>query len=359
MNVVFRVDASTQIGSGHVMRCLTLAEQLKKRNANICFICRELDGNLINLIYDYGYIVYTLPQINSEKFRDIFNWYECNWEKDSLETISILNTYLQKVDFIIVDHYGLDEKWEIKLKTFVKKIFVIDDLANRRHFCDILLDQNLYSNYQERYKGLVPINCKQLLGPNYVLLREEFLKASNNRIRDGKIRKILVFFGGTDPTNETKKALHALSDIDRSIKINVVVGSSNSKKKEIYEICNRFHNFTFYCQVSNMAELMESADLAIGAGGTATWERCFFGLPSVTIIVAKNQYGVTTTLGKYGATINLNLSHEVKPNTIKETVADLINHPSKVKLLSENASKIIDKSMVRTYPVVKAILEEI
>lgn len=363
MNVVFRVDSSITIGTGHAMRCLTLATQLKQKNANISFICRDLEGNLINFIKNQGFTVYFLPKIRMNKAdnNDTFKWYKENWQQDVRETLYIIEAYIHSVDFFIVDHYGLDEKWESKLKPFTKKLMVIDDLANRNHICDFLLDQNLYLNYQDRYKNLVPPKCKQLLGPKYVLLREEFIEASRyKRIRTGEIRNILVFFGGTDPTNETTKALDALALLDNdNVKVNVVVGSTNKRKDEIQKYCDRYPNFFFHCQVSNMAQLMNEADLAIGAGGTTTWERCYLGLPSITIIVADNQMELTDAVSKFGATINLGFSHEVTSSQIFEVVKDLIEHPKKVQLLSERASKLVNHKIVNTYPVVQAIMEEL
>jgi UDP-2,4-diacetamido-2,4,6-trideoxy-beta-L-altropyranose hydrolase len=362
MNVVFRVDSSVTIGTGHVMRCLTLAKQLKQKNANISFICRDLEGNLINFIKDDGFTVYDLPKIRVNKIdtNDTFKWYKENWQQDAHETQYLIENQIHPVDFLIVDHYGLDIKWESNLKPFTKKLMVIDDLANRKHVCEFLLDQNFYLNYQERYQNLVPPECKQLLGPNYVLLREEFIEAyCQKRIRNGEIHNILVFFGGTDPTNETVKALDALVLLDNNIKINVVVGSSNKRKDEIREYCDRYPNFFFYCQVSNMAELMNEADLAIGAGGTTTWERCYLGLPSITIIVADNQIELSDDVSKFGATINLGFSHEVTSDQIFEAVKDLIEHPKKVQSLSERASKLVNHKIVNTYPVVKAIMEEL
>lgn len=362
MNVVFRVDSSVTIGTGHVMRCLTLAKQLKQRNINIYFIYRNLDGNLIDFIKNQNFTVYTLPKIELIQIynNNPFEWYKENWQKDASETLDIIRQHSFPIDLLIIDHYGLDEKWENIVKPFVKKLMVIDDLANRKHNCDVLLDQNLYINYQGRYKYLIPPHCKQLLGPNYVLLREEFIEAHyRNRIRNGEIQNILVFFGGTDPTNETEKALNALRFLNDNIKVNVVVGSSNKRKEAIHKYCNQFPNFFFHCQISNMAELMNEADLAIGAGGTTTWERCYLGLPSISVVVADNQLEVNNAVSKFGATINLGWSQQVTSNKILNTVIDLINHPKKVQLLSERSSKLVNPKIVNTYPVVQAVMEEL
>ncbi|GAB2719776.1 UDP-2,4-diacetamido-2,4,6-trideoxy-beta-L-altropyranose hydrolase [Paenibacillus thermoaerophilus] len=341
------------------MRCLTLAEQLKKRKVCVSFVCRDLEGNLINLIKDCDFSVFVLPKIKRTGTADIFKWYKENWQQDVCDTLNIITRYRSGIDFLIIDHYGLDEKWESQIHPFTKKVMVIDDLANRKHSCDILLDQNLYINAQERYKRLVPPRCQQLLGPNYVLLREEFIRTSRQaRIRNGEIQTILVFFGGTDPTNETLKTLDALVLLENNRKVHVVVGASNKRKNEIKEYCDRHSHFFFHCQVSNMAEMMNEADLAIGAGGTTTWERCYLGLPSITISIAENQIELTEVVSQFGATIHLGSHHEVTSARIFETVKDLIKHPKKVQILSERASKLINPKIVNTYPVVEAMMEE-
>ena len=171
------------------------------------------------------------------------------------------------------------------------RIFVIDDLANRRHDCDILLDQNIYEQ-EPPYRNLIPEDAMQLLGPHYVLLRKEFaVLRSEVGIRE-KVENILVFFGGSDPTNETRKALAALDEVmkrsGRLLKVDVVVGSSNPFKENIKLYCDSLM-FTFHCQINYMAELMARADLAIGGGGTVTWERYALGLPSICWSIADNQ----------------------------------------------------------------------
>jgi len=173
-----------------------------------------------------------------------------NWKQDALETITIIKALNIEVDLVIVDHYGLDSHWESELRHYTRHLMVIDDLADRPHDCDLLLDQNYYLDMKERYKRLVPDHCVQMLGPDYVLLRDEFLQAANEpRERTGEIRNILVFFGGTDPTEETIKALEAIKELDISeIEINVVVGASNPKCHEIKLMCEGMLNTSFHCQ---------------------------------------------------------------------------------------------------------------
>ena len=217
---------------------------------------------------------------------------------DAQQTIEVLQHYLQEhscdsVDRLIVDSYALDEQWEQVLHPYCNEIMVIDDLANRRHDCDILLDQNFYLNKDVRYAGLVPEHCKMLLGPEHALLREEFYEAKKHlRKRDGTIKNILVFYGGSDLTNETEKAIKALvqlHDEGYSFTADVITGVSNFRREKIEKICSKYHFLHYYCQVGNMAEFMNKADLMLGAGGSTTWERLYMELPALVTAVAENQ----------------------------------------------------------------------
>ena len=298
--VFIRADASSLIGSGHVMRCLTLAQRLRKeQNAKVVFIMRRLSGNLIDLVRKHGFDVLVLPPADQDyELEDYGLWLTVPMEVDAQQTIKVLQHYLQEhgcdvVDRLIVDSYALNEQWELMLRPYCREIMVIDDLANRRHDCDILLDQNFYLNKDVRYAGLVPEHCKMLLGPEHALLREEFYEAKKHlRKRDGNIKNILVFYGGSDLTNETEKAIKALvqlHDEGYNFTADIITGVSNSCREKIEKICSKYQFFHYYCQVSNMAEFMNKADLMLGAGGSTTWERLYMELPALVTAVAENQ----------------------------------------------------------------------
>jgi UDP-2,4-diacetamido-2,4,6-trideoxy-beta-L-altropyranose hydrolase len=356
MNVVIRTDASLEIGTGHVMRCITLAKQLKREGANITFVCRNFPGNSISFIQSQGFHVYSL---SFSKNQNHGQWIRDNWQKDAEETKQIIQNLKKKTDLLIVDHYGLDSKWENDFRKTVTRIMVIDDLADRSHDCDLLLDQNYYLDMQNRYIGLIPDTSIQLLGPDYVLLRDEFLSINLKEIkRDGKINNILVFFGGTDPTGETLKALQAIQELNRiDIEFNVVVGASNLKKVEIKKKCEQMSNVTFFCQVSNMAELMMKADLAIGAGGTTSWERCYLGLPSILIIVADNQKEVTQAIAQKGAALLLGESSLVSDMVISKVLNALIGNLTKLYEMMRRSWKIVNPNIVKEQLVTKKIME--
>ena len=323
--ILIRTDASEQIGSGHIMRCLTLANELRQ-NAQVSFICRELPGNMCDYIEQQGYIVHRLP-LDATK-----------------QTSEILAAENGVIDWLIVDHYGLDAQWEMTMRPYVHRIMVIDDMANRSHDCDILLDQNLYVDMDNRYKDLVPPSCKQLLGPKYALLRPEFLAARKKlRKREGNIKRLLIFMGGSDPTNETAKALEAVKLLNRpEIAVDVVVGESNPDKEPIKQLCASLPNAAYYCQVSNMAELMVKADLAIGAGGSTNWERCCLGLPSLVMTIAENQEELTQVLHEQGYLISLGTKEKVTAETIWQNLYDILNDPERVLSFVERGKQLVD-----------------
>ena len=291
IRIAFRVDASSEIGTGHIVRCLTLANALKEQGAHIRFISRHMPEYFQQLITDYGYDFNRISSLPDAKKLDALahsKWLGTSQKDDAELSKMLLNDYLW--DWLVVDHYALDNQWESKLREIAKKILVIDDIADRIHDCDILLDQNLYSNMESRYVAKVPAGCQILLGPRYALLRGEFKDMRKKaHIRNDSVKNLLVFFGGMDVENYTTKTIQAIVNLKQStLKVNVVIGAHNSHRKKIELQCIQ-HGFACHVQTGRMAELMLEADLSIGAGGSAVWERCCLGLPTLTICVAENQ----------------------------------------------------------------------
>lgn len=324
--VAIRVDSSEQIGSGHLMRCLTLAERLRKDGADVHFISRDLAGSLNHLVREQGFSVHILPRhADHPALTGYAAWLTVPQAVDAEETAAILRQ-LFSVGQLVVDSYALDVAWEHSLRPLVREIFVIDDLANRPHDCDVLLDQNYYREMRHRYDGLVPPHCKLLLGPRHALLREEFYEAREHlRERDGVLRRILVFYGGSDVTRETEKAIRALVQLQLpSVAVDVVVGGSNSRRAYIKELCAAHDFLHYHCQVSNMAELMAHADLCLGAGGTTTWERCFLGLPAIVTAVAENQIQICEDCAEAGYICYLGRWDEVTEEDLAKTVQKCI-----------------------------------
>lgn len=325
MKIAIRADASVNIGSGHVMRCLALTDELKALGARLSFICLEDKGNLIGLIEKKGYQVHRLPVVDK--------WFAGQESDRSRKSISMELEAEQigdiiaeeNIDLLIVDHYSLDVEWEQRMRPRVGALMVIDDLPNRMHDCDILLDQNFCRDFQNRYEGKVSNSCRQLLGPKYALLRPEFRKA-RKAVRewgDG-VRSLLVFLGSSDPMNHTALILSAFKLLDGfPCEVEVVVGSSNPHKEEIKDMCREMRGTRYHCQVNNMAQLMVKADLAVGAGGSTVWERCCLGLPSLITILSDNQHESTVAVAGFGAAINMGWAHSILPEDYAKMIRKL------------------------------------
>ena len=354
MLVVIRVDSSTTVGSGHLMRCLTFAEKLKSKGANIHFVSRDLPGNLSHLVLENKYILHLLARKQlDESLIGYSKWLTVSQECDALETISIIksicNTDDSHVDQLIVDSYAIDRTWESMLRPYVKKIFVLDDLANRKHDCDYLLDQDLYDDMENRYDGLVPDSCCKMLGPRYMLLREEFYRVRETMVsRDGVLKNILIFYGGIDATNETTKALMAIMNIRDElpdVTVDVIVGRKNPHKEKIKSLCLINDNrdwIAFHEQVDNIADYMCKADLSLGAGGTTMWERCFLELPTIVTAVADNQIEVCKVADKYKI-----IKYLGKFDNVKEI--DIINLLYQCRDILKEMQKSIKRNFIDKY----------
>ncbi len=344
--VAFRADASVRIGTGHVMRCLTLADELRRSGYLCVFICRLADGDLTREIARRGHQVATLPRISSPlKSSDLSesdSWLGTEFQLDAQETIRALIEFDTTPDWLVVDHYGIDARWEHDLAPFVGHIVVIDDLANRPHSCAVLLDQNLYQQMNQRYEHLIDDSCVTLLGPNYALLRNEFQQArSFLRPRTGEVNRLFVFFGGIDQANLTSLALRAISQLpDLSLSGDVVVGSGNPHLTEIEQLTERLDNFQLHVQSADIARLMSSADLSIGAGGTTTWERAYLGLPSISVVVAENQREMTDAAARAGACTNLGWYEQVVQETIASAIREAVASPQVLRKMSRQALAI-------------------
>ena len=333
MNVVFRVDASNLIGTGHVMRCLTLAESLRARGMRVRFICREHIGHLFAQLKLRAIPVTILPGFpmgDIANDEDYAAWLSVTQAEDAEQTISALKG--EKPDFLVVDHYGLDIEWERRLRPHAHKIMVVDDLANRTHDCDVLLDQNYSAEGEKRYEGLVPEKCQILVGTRYALLRSEYVTFRKTlSSRDGNVKRVLVFLGGSDPHDLTGMTLDALCDPDLiHLEVDVVVGTNYLYHNSLKKLAGERQQTVIYGPRPHLADLMARADLAIGAGGATTWERMCLGLPTVLISIAANQRPASEALAKAKLVHYAGHYTEVNTHNLKlllvSVIKDLSNH---------------------------------
>jgi len=341
MNVVFRVDSSADIGSGHLMRCLTLAEALCEKGVKPRFVCRDCQGNLIDLLRQKNLSVTVLPApVLSEKTGSEVSASSFS-ESQLLEATESIDALRHDIpDWLVVDHYGLGIEWEQQMRPYVKKIMVIDDYPNRRHDCDLLLDQNYSPDFEQRYTALLPKRCTLLPGPHYALLRKEF-SSIRNRIkpRSHQVKRVLVFFTAGNDQGETLKAMKGIELFGQVDRVDVVVGHSNPDNSEIIKQCNKL-NWQYHCQVKYMPELIAEADLIIGGGGSSNWERCAFGVPAMVTILAENQAPIAHALDQAGIIDNLGWNTELKPSDYENALKSITSQH--LAEMSEKAFKLVD-----------------
>ena len=351
MNVAFRADASLDIGIGHVMRCLTLADALRERGANCHFICREPPGHLTDLIRKRGFSVHALSYCKPlERPKDEIaasqpahvHWLGSDWQTDARQTGAIL-AELQP-DWLVVDHYALDARWERAMKGDYKKLLVIDDLADRVHECDILLDQNWFGDATpNRYREYVPENCVLLLGPCYALLKSEYaLLRSLMPPRDGIVKRILVFMGGSDPTNETGKVMDALAHPDLGhLVVDVVIGVNHPDPEGVAKQISKRPDTHLYGSQASLAGWMVRADLMISAGGYTSWERMCLGLPAIVISIADNQTSTNNSMSESGYIDFLGEKEIVTSEIIVSSVRRCMDDPARLKKMSDMGQKLV------------------
>ena len=344
MNITIRTDASTRIGLGHLVRCRTLATALRDQGATVRFICRAHPGHQIAALRADGLDVTALPAPPDQEAADgdYAAWLGVPQAQDAAETIAALAA--DRPDWLIVDHYGLDVDWEQALRPHVGRILVIDDLANRRHDGDLLLDQNYAPAGTTRYQGLLPPGARTLLGPAYALLRPEYAQHRQTlRPRDGQVHRVLVFFGGTDPHNLSGRALTALSDPALGhLAVDLVIGANHPQREALVAQAAARPNTRVHGLRPHLADLMAAADLALGAGGTTTWERCCLGLPSLVVSDADNQRPACKALAAGGLIHYLGQQEAVDIDSLRNAILQLVADPVRLGAMSHAGITLVD-----------------
>ena len=309
MNVTFRADASIEIGTGHVMRCLTLARGLRDAGATCRFITRALPGHLGPRIQSEGFDLTLLPPPDGPVPQAPpmhAAWAGVDWAQDAADTRAALDPV---PDWLVMDHYAFDASWQEVALPRGTRLMVIDDQADRPHRSDLLLDQNLGRNVHD-YDGLVPDDCTRLIGPQFALLRPEFAERRARALvaRGGRgLRHLLITMGGMDPQDATSGILVALkaAPLPRDLRITVIMGGKAPALRRVRKLAADMPWMTeVVVDVSDMAARMEAADLAIGAGGATTWERSALGLPSIIVQIAENQAGIAQAMVQAGAALD-------------------------------------------------------
>lgn len=343
MMYVFRADAGIDIGNGHIMRCLVLADDLKSRGARTHFICREYRGHLRDFILKRGHEVTLLPAWSDEQTQDTSaeqsvyaNPVPFSEMTDADQTAELVERWHPQ--WLIVDHYGIRAQWHRRLRPHTEKIMVVDDLTEGSFDCDVLLNQNLGSAEAD-YTKRVPAECVLMTGPRYALLRPEFEQLRDEALAKRKtsrtLRKVLVSVGGSDPNNLIAAILDQLSKVTefQRNEVTIAVGSQSPHNEDLLVRIKKlpFHELVF--DAANMAELMLEADYAIGAAGASSWERCCMALPSIVFALADNQKPAATALAAAQA-VKL-IGHPAE-------LGDAVDWGNNYLTCAENAARICD-----------------
>ncbi|MBV5265065.1 UDP-2,4-diacetamido-2,4,6-trideoxy-beta-L-altropyranose hydrolase [Pinisolibacter sp. B13] len=286
MKILIRADASSAIGTGHVYRCSSLAEELVRAGHQVTFVCRAQPGHLVDLLRSRGHDVHALRPTDDGR---------ATGDRDAMETAAVASG---PFDWCIVDHYGLDASFERAIRIVARHVLVIDDLADRPHDCDVLVDASHGAEDASVYDGLVPARTRRLVGQDYVLLRAAFRAMAPAPALDD-VRRLLVSFGGNDPPGMTLRAVGVLKDpVFASLHIDVTSSIANPRLETLRQAMHGHDRFHFHVDTPDFHRLLRDCDLCLGAGGTTTWERFYLGKPSLVITLADNQFAFSDRLAR-------------------------------------------------------------
>lgn len=324
---IFRADADHSTGGGHIMRCKALADTFRAAGWQTRIATRHTTLDIMHTLLDACDCL-TLDADSPRR-----------------EAIAIGNALGGSCDLMVVDHYGIDRAFETAARGYSHSILVIDDLANRQHDCDWLLDQGGTRQARD-YEGFVPPMCNILLGPRYAMLRHEFLlrRIGLNR-KTAFLKRILVSLGATDSSGLTLMALDGIAATRLPVAIDIVAAAASPNLNAIRQRMATLPSTQSAClhlDTQNMAGLVESADLAIGAGGMTSLERCCLGLPSLMIIVADNQRENAAALANADAAVILGEKTEVTAEAIAGNITTLYHDGDARRHLSQSASRLCD-----------------
>lgn len=310
------------------MRCLTLARRLNRAGMDCTFACVSGAVETVAALRESGLNVIDLP------------------EQQTGQLDAMVEALPRGIELLVVDNYGLDGEFEAASRPWARAILAIDDLADRWHDADLLVDQT-FGRTARDYRRLVPDGCRLLTGTRYALLRPEFAALRGDSIirrrrSAGRISRVLVSFGSSDPKNLTWVALEGLRAAGFRGEIDVVLGGQSPNRKAIADAVETMSHARLVLDAENIAEIMLAADLAIGAGGTTSWERCCLGLPTIVVIAADNQRFAASKLAAEGAIRLVGDQAEVTPETIADAFHSLMNNPGDLKAMSERAAAVCD-----------------
>ncbi|WP_165725363.1 UDP-2,4-diacetamido-2,4,6-trideoxy-beta-L-altropyranose hydrolase [Pseudoalteromonas sp. SA25] len=348
LNLFIRADASSIIGLGHLYRTLVFAKYALQYGTKVHYFCRDHDG------YDYSWLLkhgvaLTVRQSRKELVFDSVenstddkDWLGVSSIDDSDEFNMLLSQSVKDKTIVLVDHYGVDICWENSVREYCDQLITISDKASRKYGADIVVDPT-FNRVPEEYLNYVNGNTQVLTGGNMCFIDNRFLElksgALSRRKRKAKVSNILIMFGGADPLNLTDKLLEQLISSGMRHNLNIVIGSANKHKAQIKKKYSYLSFIKIHYNTTEMPKLTAEADLAIGAAGSACWERAVLGLPSIIVPFESNQLDIAHSLNKVHAAEIVTLEHF---SSLSERVALLCKSYKNRKILTENSSTICD-----------------
>ena len=328
--ILFLADAGPEVGGGHVMRCLTLARALTERGAECAFVESRAAAPILRR---FGWPAQTLLAMADA--RDL----------DALIASAEDFAGRLQVDAIVIDHYGVDVRQERRLRVDGRRLTVIDDLADRHHACDLLVDPG-YGRRREHYGALVAGECATMVGPSHALVRPEFAaarqRAMGRRAKHGPVRRALIALGLTDVGGVTDRVVTALSDELGDVRLDIVLGSDAPSLPALREAALTDRRLHLWVDTPEMASLMADADIAIGAGGSSVWERATVGLPSATVILAENQREMIDLMAGAGFTFAIDATQPEFEDRLRECWRALVDDQTLRWSLAERTAELCD-----------------
>lgn len=328
--ILFLADAGPEVGGGHVMRCLTLARALVERGAECAFVESRAAAPILRR---FGWPAQTLLAMADAQ--------------DLAALITSAEDFAERleVDAIVVDHYGVDARQEQALRIDGRRLVVIDDLADRPHACDLLVDPG-YGRRREHYDGLIDADCATLLGPSHALVRPDFgsarQRALGRRAKHGPVRRALLALGLTDVGGVTGRLVEALSNVLGEARLDIVLGSEAPSLPALRAAAQTDRRLHLWVDTAEMASLMADADIAIGAGGSSVWERATVGLPSVTVILAENQRAMVGQMAEASLTLAVDATDPGFETQLREGWSALAGDQGLRWRLTESSAELCD-----------------
>ena len=342
LRIAIRVDASAQIGTGHLRRMLALGIALREVGGEARFITRSLGVDSIGMITGAGFKDTTLlgPSVNfflPDPAVPHAAWAAVSPEQDIGNTCDAISDFAP--DWMVVDHYAFDARWHTGVREMLGcRLAVIDDLADRALDADMVVDHNYHPDHDAKFAAVIAGKPKLLAGPCYALLGPSYADAPRYNFRQ-EVRSIGVFMGGVDAGAHSMDVLDAIETIQFNGSIEVVSTSANPGLAALRKRVLARPQTKLSLDLPDLAAFFGRHDLQVGAGGGASWERCCIGAPTLLIVVAENQNSVAPQLAADGIVA---LAREPTAQAISTELAALLADVEKRRTLANQSSSLVD-----------------